>query len=238
MTYRELFFTTFGETPRTSHIWQAIHKAYTEPHRVFHILQHLNEHAAVALKLFAKYPHIFTPNVRRKYVATIGGHDIVYAIGQPHGWNENSSVHATDTLFAPIMDEAELVEVEELILATTNHKPGPELTWQNLFLLADLSVLASSADRYFQYAHQILQEYTGVEYDDIVRGNVPPDKREGVIAYLKGRRAWLNKQSPEATEALFKNWPFAEGRPFSHMSWELVSFLPGLERAMGLDPTT
>lgn len=235
MTYRDLFFATFGDKPTAGLVWKEIETAHTEPHRGYHVLEHLNDLAAHYSALLRKFPDM-PEYIKRIWVATIGMHDGVYQIGVPAGENEAASALLGQAWFTGLMPDEEVAEAAEWTLATAEHKPQPNAPYLNLFLLSDMAILAAPPERYTTYAMQLVKEYTGVNAGDIATNNVPPEKLEAVLAYLKGRRAWLTKQNPEATDAMFREWPLFHHRPYTNMNWELFFYLPILDRAMGLAP--
>ncbi len=156
---------TFGSQA----VWEALEKAYGEPHRAYHNLAHLQELFA-GLDAFPRdMPH------RQAVELAIWFHDFVYSTDlAQYPQNEALSAKAMfDILKAHAPDwledarAAEVFLAGELILATKAHKveapfvrvDPTRLRAAELFLDLDLSILASAPDRLAQYDQQIALEW-------------------------------------------------------------------------------
>ncbi len=147
-----------------------IAKLYCAPGRYYHTLQHIEEMMSeislnVNLNMF---------DWRRKAMMTAAlYHDIVYSPLAKD--NEEKSVEMYLEMTKDNMTSPEEIRfVTSLILATKNHEA--EDLMQNLFIDADLAILAAPRDRFNEYERQIRAEYS-----------MAPD-----VLYNKGRAEFVS----------------------------------------------
>jgi predicted metal-dependent HD superfamily phosphohydrolase len=144
--------------------------AYTEPHRAYHTLQHLEE---LAGHWRAVDDGPGWRDRRSSWLALLF-HDAVYAVGTAHGANEAASAALLDALVA------DTAEARRLILLTAAH--GDALDGLDAdaahFLDADMAILGADPARFAEYEAQVRAEYTPLV---------------GADAYTSGRRAFLEK---------------------------------------------
>jgi predicted metal-dependent HD superfamily phosphohydrolase len=142
-------------------------RAWDEPQRHYHTLQHLTECLALfdTLRAHAEQPADID--------LALWFHDAIYDV-QGHD-NEARSAHwAVQALAAAGVDTARCQRVHDLIMATC-HAALPASPDQALLVDIDLAILGAPAARFAEYTLQISAEYAWV----------PPD------AYAVKRRAVL-----------------------------------------------
>lgn len=150
--------------------FQAIERAYSEPHRAYHTLDHLRfvfeklgEHAGQA-----------EDPLRLAFAAWY--HDIIYdPLAKDN--EERSAILAIDTLPRLGADDAFTARVARLIRATAAHKAGGADHDDDLFLDADFSILGAPQYAYQAYVAQVRKEYQA--FDDAAW-------KAGRTAFLKG----------------------------------------------------
>ena len=135
-------------------ICQGIVNAYTEPHRFYHNLQHINE----CLQLFERYRHLADNALEVKLALWF--HDAVYDTKAADN-EEKSAVLAKTLLFKSGIADEVVVNVSNLILAT-KHQQLAQTNDEKLIQDIDLAILAASPVRFAEYQWQIRQEYAWV----------------------------------------------------------------------------
>lgn len=140
--------------------WSTIVVKYTEPHRFYHTLDHLE---AMFVQADA-YPY-FKDSKPDEYFNVIAielaifFHDIVYETDASSSENEQRSA----ILFRDLLQNrlpALLVDcVTEFILATKSHRRVSPRKDLNYFLDLDLSILGAAREEYRRFAMQIRREY-------------------------------------------------------------------------------
>lgn len=146
-------------------VWTVLATAYTEPHRAYHTLEHLDE-LRRAWSAVARGPGWTDP--RSTWLALLF-HDVVYAVGQPD--NEARSAALLRTLLP------DTAAAERLVLLTARHGAvTPDDADAAHFLDADMAILGASPVRFARYQTQVAREYAPVV---------------GADAYRAGRGAFL-----------------------------------------------
>jgi len=129
-------------------------RAWDEPQRHYHTLQHLTECLTLfdTLRAQAEQP--------ADIELALWFHDAIYDV-QGHD-NEARSAHwATEALAAGGVDTARCRRVHDLIMATC-HTALPASPDQALLVDIDLAILGAPAARFAQYRRQIQAEYAWV----------------------------------------------------------------------------
>lgn len=195
-------------------IWDAIKTQYTEDHRQYHTLYHLHE------VFDSLAPHIDLDKNKVAVELAVWFHDIVYITSyNEYKNNEASSArmmvdllnkHTPEFLESPDTREQVYLAVE-MIIASKNHKM--ESSWvtgdraklhsSQLFLDADMAILAASRTRLFEYDAQISKEW----------GFIPG--RES-IAFASARKNALMK---------FKESQIFATKEFQHLEESAISNL-------------
>jgi predicted metal-dependent HD superfamily phosphohydrolase len=137
-------------------IFDRLVAAYSEPHRFYHTLEHINE----VLKVAGKLANASTdPSAIR---LAIWFHDAVY---DPRATDneERSTTLAADLLRPLGVPEGTIQHVAEMIQATAHCTTAEAGTDTAVLLDADLAILSSEERRYARYAADIRREYAWVE---------------------------------------------------------------------------
>lgn len=150
--------------------FQRIIRAYSEPHRFYHVLRHISKTVRMARDC---YPDARPEKISLIVMALIY-HDVVYAIGSKT--NEEDSAKQWRSYAEGRFDNHVTDWVDKLILLTKSHKLGDDSDGLSRIMNdCDMSILAAHEDEYLAYAQNIWREYRGA----------------GKEAYCKGRLAFL-----------------------------------------------
>jgi predicted metal-dependent HD superfamily phosphohydrolase len=153
--FQDAFLVTLGafsvSAAEQSQLWQDIAQHYSEPHRHYHNLQHLD---ALIGELQAVSSNIEAWNT---VVLAVAYHDVIYNARYSDN-EERSAAHALQQL-QRFLDAAQLQSCQEMILATKGHQCSAN-TDTNYFTDADLSILGAAKERYQQYRLAIRKEYS------------------------------------------------------------------------------
>ena len=153
MDLKERFYihlSKYTNTEKVSLLWRHLVKSYTESHREYHNLNHLEE-------LFNYFDHYQDSIQNKSAVAlSIFYHDVVYQVWKKN--NEQKSVEKAIEILQEIRFPYEdLKIIEDLIMCTKNHT---SLTPDQGFMIDfDLAILGQKNDIYNIYSQQIRKEY-------------------------------------------------------------------------------
>ncbi|MEI6948268.1 hypothetical protein V9K67_13815 [Paraflavisolibacter sp. H34] len=151
--------------------WQRLQAAYSEPHRRYHNLEHLN-------RMF-RWFDAYVERLRQPQAVqwAIFYHDAVYRPGEPD--NEEQSARLAEAVLRELeLDEVLISPVRALILATRDHYAGGERSGDGAYFLDfDLGILAVDQQEYAAYVQAVRQEYEAV-----------PDE-----AFRAGRTAFVHR---------------------------------------------
>ena len=136
------------------HVLEPLMACYSEPHRHYHTLEHLDaclRHFA-DLHTFAERPH--------EVELALWFHDAIYQVGA--GNNElRSADWAREVLLAAggATDAADRIHAAILV---TRHEQAAQTTDQQLLLDADLAILGAAPAAFDRYERQIVLEYQSI----------------------------------------------------------------------------
>lgn len=153
MNLKERFYTLLNKytsVEETSNLWNQVSQAYTQNHRKYHNLNHLEE-------LFTYYD-LHQSAIQNKVAVsfTIFYHDLVYEVWRKDN-EEKSAVKALEILKQINFPLKELQTIEDLIICTKNHT---SLTPDQGFMIDfDLAILGQPENIYTTYTQQIRAEY-------------------------------------------------------------------------------
>lgn len=199
----------------TPSVWPLIERAYTEPQRFYHTLEHLSE-------LFEHLAPFRGDPLWPAIEMAVWGHDVVYATTLPdYAENESRSAqwlaatvreHCSSTWRRARAEQVLLAGY--LIVATKLHRVPDQLGADpilrratQLFLDADLAILAAPAERLIEYDRDIAREWAQ-------NPDVPSEAfRTGRLQALQG----LRKHAP-----LFRSSEFARLEPIAHANLEML----------------
>ena len=127
---------------------------YSEPHRKYHMLQHLTECLAhfEAVRDLAEQP--------AEVEMALWFHDAIYDT-QRHDNEEKSAGWACEVLLAHGTTAAAAQRVHDLVMAT-RHTALPVSPDEQLLVDVDLSILGAGGERFAEYEQQIRDEYAFV----------------------------------------------------------------------------
>src|SRR5262245_19497131 len=127
---------------------------YTEPHRHYHTMQHLNEcfEKLQDLRALAQRP--------AEIELALWFHDAIYDTKRKD--NEEKSAHwAKSSVLAASLPAPVGDRVYKLVMVT-RHNALPETTDEQVLVDVDLSILGASPERFDEYETQVRQEYSWV----------------------------------------------------------------------------
>lgn len=167
-----------GAADRWRGIGEALLARWNEPHRHYHDERHLEDVLLSLDQLAVRGERVGVETLLAAWF-----HDAVYegSTGVDAGADERASARlATDTLLGLGLDPALAHLVGELIVDTTPaREPRQDGASLALLLDADLSIFASSPERYAEYAAAVRQEYAHVPDVDFA-----PARARILAAYL------------------------------------------------------
>ena len=159
-----------------STMWQQLHltppltlvdelnAAYSQPHRYYHTLQHLQE----CLTLLAQLQHLAIQPAQ--IALALYFHDAIYDVYGND--NEAQSAAWAAKVLIDIGAESKLISrIDTLIMATQHH--APQLTADadsQLLVDIDLAILGREPARFAEYEQQIRQEYHWVSAEQYRQG--------------------------------------------------------------------
>lgn len=140
--------------------WETIFSKYTEPHRFYHTLDHLQAMFVQANAYpFSKYTTSDDGFNSIAVELAIFFHDIVYETDDSSSENEQRSAILFRELLQDHLPLSLVESVGEFILATKSHRSLSPRKDLNYFLDLDLSILGASREEYRRFAMQIRREY-------------------------------------------------------------------------------
>lgn len=127
---------------------------YSEPHRKYHTMRHLEE-------CFAKFEELRAEAQRPEEIElALWFHDAVYDTRR-HDNEAKSAEWARATARAARLPAEVGKRIETLVLAT-RHDAVPKETDEKILVDVDLSILGEKPDRFDEYERQIREEYAWV----------------------------------------------------------------------------
>ncbi len=148
-------------------------RAYQEPQRHYHTLQHLEE----CLSLLDEYAPQ-TPDTAMVGMA-LWFHDAIYDV-RGHENEHLSADWSNRVLHAAQVAASTIAEIETLIMVTA-HAQLPQTPLEHLITDIDLSILGATPERFDEYEVQIRLEYAWVEPD------LFQQKRRAILASFLAR---------------------------------------------------
>lgn len=146
------------KTDESNAVFLKIIEAYSQKHRFFHTIYHLEY-------IFNQFDKInyFNKNV---FFATFF-HDFVYRIG--YKFNEEHSAFILRSHIEKLgVNIEDIVVIEDYIKKTKYHNKSNDIHL-NIFLDADISILASDSENFDLYCKNIRREYITVDYQIFYR---------------------------------------------------------------------
>ena len=154
--WRECFRDLGGSEPPPC-VWDELRARYSELHRAYHTLQHLEECFTWLEKTRSLAAH---PG---EVAFALFYHDAIYDTHAPDN-EQRSAELAAAVLDEYVRGDSETRRVVALVLAT-KHDAVPEGEDAQLLVDIDLSILGTSRERFDEYEGQIRKEYAWVTPD-------------------------------------------------------------------------
>ncbi len=147
--FTDLLSRFTNDTTLISSLWKSIESKYTEKHRTYHNLKHLEE-------LFSYFDDYKTHLEQPDLVAfSIFYHDIIYNIWKKD--NEEKSANFALEVLSTLLPKLSLEIIKEQIIATKTHES--EYLDTQYLIDFDLAILGQSSEVYQQYSKLIRTEY-------------------------------------------------------------------------------
>jgi len=135
-------------------VWEELQAGYNEPHRAYHMLQHLEE-------CFSWFEQVRSLSRRPGEIAfALFYHDAIYDPRASNNEDESAKL-AERVLTEYVRGDSEPERVVSLILAT-KHDAVPGGDEAKLLVDIDLSILGASNERFDEYERQVRREYEWV----------------------------------------------------------------------------
>jgi len=134
-------------------VFQDLMDRYSEPHRRYHTIQHLDECLA---KLCEIKPVALRP---REIEFALWFHDAIYDVKRQDN-EQRSAERARSTLLdAGLIATAERVHA---LIMVTRHDAVPKNIDERVLVDVDLSILGANVDRFDEYERQVREEYAWI----------------------------------------------------------------------------
>ena len=152
---------------------------YSEPHRHYHTLEHIQEVLAVVDELGGGHDV--------EWAAWL--HDVIYDVHAPDS-EARSAGYAGDVLARLRVPDDQISEVQRLIELSAGHDVVAGDKNGSVFVEADLAILASAPSRYDRYARDVRLEYAHLDDDAWRAGRA--DVVRSLLARVADERARSN----------------------------------------------
>jgi predicted metal-dependent HD superfamily phosphohydrolase len=159
-------------------LMQKLTKAYAEPQRSYHTIQHLNECLALL------EPHLELAEHPAEVEIALWFHDAVYDVEGKDNEARSAGWAQTQLIAAQVSPEA-VERIKQLIMATC-HAALPEGRDQQLLVDVDLAILGAPRARFIEYEGQVRKEYNWVP------GWLFRRKRRGILKEFLARNPIYN----------------------------------------------
>lgn len=173
--------------PSHPEVGEELARRWSEPHRVYHGVDHLLE-VLDRLRLLAEGGE----HVGRAVVLAAWCHDAVHDGATPA--DEEASAALAAALLGPVTGPGEASEVARLVLVTAEHSPARDDAPGQVLCDADLGVLGGTPEAYRCYAARVRAEYGHVPEPDLRRGRADVLgrllERPRLYATPTGARLW------------------------------------------------
>lgn len=151
--FREAMSSIAIDEPLINEVYHDLDQRYSEPHRAYHTMQHLDHVVAELLLVKGKISSWLTT------LLSVAFHDVIYDPMRNDN-EEKSAEYACKVLEGLAIDRVIIEQCKEQIMATKSHEPANNSDG-NFFIDADMAVLGSNPEQYLLYASAIRIEYQG-----------------------------------------------------------------------------
>lgn len=167
-------------TPALLHDFEDIIARYSEPHRRYHTVRHLEECFEKLAEVRPLAPHPAEIEI------AIWFHDAIYDTRSKQNESESAKLARAEVLTAKGSVES-ADRIAKLILAT-RHDAVPEGNDAKVLVDVDLSILGASPQRFDEYEQQVREEYSWVPEFIFTK------ERKAILQSLLTRAAIFNTQ--------------------------------------------
>ena len=168
----------FDVSAPPSGLFERLVAAYSEPHRKYHTLRHLDE-------CFAKLDGLRTDAIHLEEVElALWFHDAIYDTRRQDN-EARSADWAREVALAAKLPVAIADRIHRLVMVT-RHDAAPHESDEKVLVDVDLSILAAPAERFDEYEVQVREEYAWVP-DSVFRA-----KRREILEEFLARDAIFN----------------------------------------------
>jgi len=143
-----------GASSADEDLYHQILTCYSEPHRRYHTIQHLNECLTHFESVRALADHADEVELALWF------HDVIYDTSKKDN-EKRSAEWARDSVLAAGVSNEKADRIHELIMATM-HSAVPVGRDAEVLVDIDLGILAAGADRFDDYEVQVREEYSWV----------------------------------------------------------------------------
>ncbi len=137
--------------------FQEILSAYSEPHRHYHNLNHLNH----MFQELESYETDSSEVVTNEMLWAVWYHDIIYKPGAITN-EKKSAIKAKESMRSFNIQQSSIDKVIELIMATEHHQTDSDDINTQIFLDADMAILGSDETSYSKYCKVVRKEHSGI----------------------------------------------------------------------------
>jgi predicted metal-dependent HD superfamily phosphohydrolase len=181
-----------GDAHALASVREDLTRRWSEPHRRYHDLRHLDEVVTASDSLRADSLDTDEDNAVVALAAWF--HDAVYAVTTPADNERLSAALARSTLVAHGVDSTVVGTVTSLVEASAAHVVTQTRGPHAVFHDADLWILAAPKGRFDEYCADVRREYASVPDDAYAQGRsailVPFLDRPSVYRTAQARRDW------------------------------------------------
>ena len=155
--WRKLLESYHIDPQAGTQLFKEIQRTYSEPHRYYHNLNHLNQ-------IFQELDIYETGNcnvVTNEMLWAVWYHDIVYKPGVITN-EKKSAIKAKKSMCQLDIQQPSIDKVIELIMATETHQCETRKSDIQIFLDADMAILGSDETSYSKYCEAVRKEHSGI----------------------------------------------------------------------------
>lgn len=147
-------WTRMGVSQAPKDVFDQLLARYSEPHRAYHTLRHLDE-------CFEKLAELRTEAIHIEEIEiAIWFHDAIYDVSS--SVNEQKSAEWAKQIVATAGASQAAAERIYALVMVTCHNAMPRGMDETILVDVDLSILGASPDRFDEYERQVRQEYAWV----------------------------------------------------------------------------
>ncbi|MCP3939578.1 MAG: metal-dependent phosphohydrolase [Actinomycetia bacterium] len=167
MTPLELSLSSFSDAPLLRAELEKVRDLWSEPHRHYHDLSHLNSMLAHVSWLADEHPEL---DDRVALELAVWFHDAIYDATASD--NEQQSADLARRSLEGLIDRETIDETARLVLLTAGHAVESGDSVGSAMVDADLAILGASPRDYFAYTEGVRLEYRHLDDDTFKQGRL------------------------------------------------------------------